>query len=264
MQLPVTYEIPLNLEPTGANRLNSGNKYYSVRAHLQFSEQLKTVEQVNNYLKNALLFVELTPFYDDFRAKMLSQLKEGTEAYPVEKLQIQLSIDILQKKVLQIHTGKTDLGQILEEAIKTTMSQSLEIPFFTFNNGLQSYDKSYRKNKHYQENNLTSFSQLFPSTNPIEREFKNKSFILEDLYCVKKNCDCNNATCIIATFDESSQKEVIFGGFRFDLEKQGFKPLPDLPTQFNAQEWFKKFSANSPFDLSLLLKSRYDFLRREN
>lgn len=285
------FYLPLNLTATEAHRLHWNHQYYSVDGVLLVPQQLTTMDDVQAYARNASVVLKLTPFQNQFRAKMLSRLQGNNHPTESVVFGVTLSVDITTGKLLevlnlsQVSANLNEEGDAhldpnksvvvkltdaehnefvtsLQALLETKMRPHLTQPFLSFLPELR--PSEWRKDlpKQKEKGSLLPFQVPFPFSAHIERMHQDTSYLLDDMYCVNPACDCNEVTCIILSFDPNSQKEIVHGGFKYHLEKKSFKSMPNFPTQFNAQEWFKQFSTGHVFDLPFLFKSRYDFLRK--
>lgn len=284
------FYIPLNLAATEAHRLHWNQQYYSVEGVLLVPEQLKTAHEIQVYAHKAAVVLKLTPFHNQFRAKMLSRLQEDKKTTEAIVFGVTLTVDIATAKLLEVNNlsqvsaplneqGEAHLNpnasvvvklsdaehsefmSAVQKLVETKMRAHLEQPFMSFLPELRSTNWKKDLPKQKEKGSLLPFQVPFPFSAHIERVHQGTTYLLDDMYCVNPACDCNEVTCIVLSFDADSQKEIVHGGFKYNLEKKTFKSMPNFPTQFNAQEWFKQFSTGHVFDLPFLFKSRYDFLR---
>ncbi|KAB8033674.1 hypothetical protein [Fluviispira multicolorata] len=282
----------LNVGANEANRLFWNEKYFSLEVVLLFPTQMNSEEDVKTYLENATLVLKLTPFKNQFRAKMLASLLENENIEESEIIGLTATINIKSNKLLDIldirqinttldgeGTGslnaaeskpvdvsdakKTELIQALQKLAEGNLKPHLQQPFVSFSPEFLDDQWTERLPKQKNKSALLPFQAIFPFSGGIERIHENQMYALDDLYCVNPSCNCNEVTCIVLTFDPNSGKEITHGGFKYNLEKNTFKSLPNFPTQFNSQEWFRQFSKDSSISLQLALKSRYQFLRKQ-
>ncbi len=289
MQQP--YYIPLNLEANEANRIYWNAQYFTVELVLVISKQIETKDEADKIINECPLVLKLTPFKNQFRAKMLASLsgEEQTEKAKLIGLTLNFNIktltllNILDCRELQTLLDGAGNGNINTEASQTlTLTEAekadfkiafeklangnlkphLRQPFLTFDPSLA--EANWRDNipARQKKASLIPFQAIFPYSGAIERFHDKQVFAMDDLYCVNPDCDCNEVTCVVLSFDNKSGKEVTHGGFKYHFEKKTFKNIPNFPTQFNAQEWFKQFNKLSPFQLGELFESRYHFLRK--
>ena len=90
MQHP--FYMQLNVSANEANRLYWNGQYFSLEMVMIFPKQLESKEDVQNILNNASLVLKLTPFKNQFRAKMLANLAdtESTEKAKIIGLTISM------------------------------------------------------------------------------------------------------------------------------------------------------------------------------
>lgn len=237
-----------------------------------------------------LLVLKLTPFKNQFRAKMLASLADQenieksdvvglTVSLNIEKLKVNSILDIRQITTLldaegsgSINTGESqqlklsesenaELTSALNSLMEGNLQPHLRQPFISFFPELADTTWQERLPKRQGKSSLIPFQAIFPYAGSIERSLEDKIYAIDDLYCVNPECDCNEVTCVVLTFDPKSGKEITHGGFKYNLEKKTFKNIPNFPSNFNSQEWFKQFSKQNPVILPLAFKSRYQFLR---
>lgn len=259
--------LPFNAQATEAHRILWNGVYFSLESAFVFEKQIQTLEDARYYLGNACIQFTLTRFEDQFRAKMLGALKwsggsgEG-QNLAAEKISLDASVNVFEKKLIHIPDEFQSLIPALEKLIKGALAPHLIHPFCCFFPELLD-DKNLKNElcKLKKQKKLVPFQSVFPFCGTIEAEIKGCDFILDDLYCTNPQCDCNEVTCVVLSFDPKSGQETTHGGFKYHLQKKSFKMLADFPKNFNAQEWFKKFSQGHFVDLGILFRYRYGFLR---
>jgi hypothetical protein len=72
--------VPLHLSANEAHRLFWDGQYYALEMTLIFQKQAQNIAQVQANLENTTLLVQLTPFCQEFRAKMLIALAGSVHA----------------------------------------------------------------------------------------------------------------------------------------------------------------------------------------
>lgn len=261
----IRYRYFLNTQATQSNRAVLNGVYFSVDAFLLFQNQIQTEQQAYDYAQNALLEIHLLPFQDEFRLKMLHALGQKKEENTQEKsIVLQLRVNLFEKKALEISSNGTAFLSELEKYVFEKLEIHLMQPFSGFfpdTIDKVAVQENHRKQK--KQNRLIPFQSLYPFSGTISACVKSDDdvYLLDDLYCMNPACDCNEVTCIAFSFDPSTGKEIVHGGFKYHLLKKTFKILPDFPSKFNAQMWMKTFSENHFIDLPLLFSKRYSFLR---
>lgn len=265
----IFYRHPLNAQATQGHRILLDGVYFSVESHLLFENQIKDVLQAKQFLEKAPLELRLERFEDQFRAKMRQALQQKSgettgDAQSLEQMIILVSVDVFQKKIVQIEEKYSHLSVHLEKFISENLAIHLEQPFYSIFPNLvdpQTLKENHAKLK--KQKRLVPYHSFYPFSGPIEASIKEDvDCILDDLYCTNPSCDCNEVTCIMISFDPQSGNEIVHGGFKYHLEKKSFKVLSDFPTNYNAQQCFKSFSTQHFVELSLLLKSRYQLMRK--
>lgn len=290
MQQP--YYMQLNLEANEANRLYWNKQYFSVELVLVLPKQLETKDEINNTIEESTLVLKLTPFKNQFRAKLFASLNAEEVFEKTKLIGLTLHFDIKNLALTQIldcrelettldSTGAGNLNSNASQAVNLTEAERSEFkiafeklaqgnlkphlrqPFISFLPELAESNWSESIPPRNKKNSLIPFQAVFPYSGAIERFHEKQVYALDDLYCINPDCDCNEVTCVVLTFDNKSGKEVTHGGFKYHLEKKTFKNIPNFPSQFNAQEWFKQFNKLSAFQLPNLFESRYQFLRKK-
>lgn len=290
MQNPVYMQ--LNVDANEANRLYWNGQYFSLEIVMVFPAQVESKGEMQKNLEECTLVLKLTPFKNQFRAKMLANLmaQENIEKSKIIGLTVSLNIESL--KVLNIldtreiftvlngagsgnlnageslqiqlsHAEKSELMQAIQKLAEGNLRPHLRQPFISFFPSLVDEQWEERIPKRQKKSALIPYQAIFPFSGSIERIFEDKMYAMDDLYCVNPECDCNEVTCVVLTFDPQSGKEVTHGGFKYHFEKKTFKNIPNFPSNFNSQEWFKQFTKQNPIHLALAFQSRYLFLREK-
>jgi hypothetical protein len=288
MQNPVYMQ--LNVDANEANRLYWNNKYFSLEIVLVFPKQIESKDELQKNLEECTLVLKLTPFKSQLRAKMLANLadQEHIEKSQIIGLTISLNISTLKvlnildiremsttlnsegigslssKESFQIKLNideKLNLEQAIQKLAEGNLLPHLRQPFISFFPQLVDKNWQERIPKRQKKSALIPFQAIFPYSGGIERIFENKMYALDDLYCINPECDCNEVTCVVLTFDNKTGREVTHGGFKYNFDKKTFKNIPNFPTNFNSKEWFKQFTKQSPINLIMGFQSRYLFLR---
>ncbi len=290
MQNPVYLQ--LNVGANEANRLYWNNQYFSIEIVMVFSKQVETKDEIQKNLEECTLVLKLTPFKSQLRAKMLASLADQENIEKSKIMGLTISINIHSLKISNIldvreifttldNDGTGSLNASESQQIKLNSAEKLELtnaiqrlaegnllphlrqPFVSFSPSLVDAQWKERIPKREKKSALIPFQAIFPYSGGIERIFENKMFALDDLYCVNPECDCNEVTCVVLTFDSKSGREITHGGFKYNFEKKSFKNIQNFPQSFNSQEWFKQFSKLSAINLTMAFQSRYQFLREK-
>jgi hypothetical protein len=290
MQNPVYMQ--LNVGANEANRLYWNGQYFSLEIVMVFPKQVESKDEMQKNLEECTLVLKLTPFKSQFRAKMLASLANQENIEKSKIIGLTISININTLKVLNIlniceisttldsdGTGslnsseslqiqlnneeKLELMQAIQKLSEGNLLPHLRQPFTSFFPSLVDEQWQERIPKRQKKSALIPFQAIFPYCGGIERAFEKQIYAIDDLYCVNPECDCNEVTCVVLTFDPKSGKEITHGGFKYNFDKKSFKNIPNFPGNFNSQEWFKQFTKLSPIDLTLTFQSRYQFLREK-
>jgi hypothetical protein len=283
--------IPLAPLSEEASKISWKGKLFSPEAALVLPGRARTLEHIQIVTSNTLLVLKFVPLKDAFRSKLLGALGGSTSTPTAEIWGLTAKLNpqtATLEKILELRKAtatatedgrfmaNTDqtvietlsqeeesaLVAVLSKHIKDHLAGMIQEPFAAFSS--ESY--SAWKTKPLQEmrpERLLPYNALFPFALPIERELDGAAFFLDDMYCTKPACPCTDVTCLILKIEPDSGKEVAWGGFRYDVNTGKLKVMQDLPSKFNAQEWFKQFSLAYPFDLTLTLESRYRFVRND-
>jgi len=290
MQPP--FYMQFNVSANEANRLYWNEQYFSLEIVMLFPKQIETREDVQNITNDCSLVLKLTPFKNQFRAKMLANLadKECDEKanligltismnirtlkvnHIVDSREIQTSLDKYgsgtiksgESNVLNLTDAeKEELAQALEKLAQGNLKPHLRQPFVSFEASFLDEQWAERIPKSQNKSPLIPFQAVFPYSGAIERFYEKQIFAIDDLYCVSPECDCNEVTCVVLTFDPKSGRRITHGGFKYHLEKKVFKNIPNFPNNFNSQEWFKQFNKLSPVNLLFAFQTRYELLRKQ-
>ncbi|APJ03630.1 hypothetical protein [Silvanigrella aquatica] len=288
MQNPVYMQ--LNVGANEANRLYWHGQYYSLEVVLVFPKQVESKDEMQKNLELSTLVLKLTPFKNHFRAKMLASLTSQENVQQSNIIGLTVTINIRTLKILEIldtreiattldgegsgsiqrdesHQIKlsdkenSSLIEALEKLAEGNLMPHLRQPFISFFPDFVDDQWQERIPKRQKKSALVPFQAVFPYAGSIERSFENKMFAMDDLYCVNPECDCSEVTCVVLTFDPETGREITHGGFKYNLDKKTFKAIPNFPSSFNSQEWFKQFSKQNAIQLQLAFQARYDFLR---
>ncbi|WP_397600914.1 hypothetical protein [Silvanigrella sp.] len=288
MQHP--FYMQLNVSANEANRLYWNGQYFSLEIVMIFPKQLESKEDVQNILENGSLVLKLTPFKNQFRAKMLANLADTESTEKANIIGLTISMNLKTLKVIEIqdsreiqttlnqegtgtiHSGESNslkltdkeklkLSQSIEKLANGNLLPHLRQPFVSFEPEFLDEQWQERIPKRQKKSALIPFQAVFPHSGGIERFHEKQIYAIDDLYCVNPECDCNEVTCVVLTFDPKTGREITHGGFKYHLEKKIFKNIPNFPSNFNSQEWFKQFNKLSPVNLSYAFETRYQFLR---
>ncbi len=289
-----TIVLPLD-PPRGEDaRLTWNRSLFSVKGALLLPQRITNQNTLQQALNEMSLVFRLTPFKEDLRSKMWAALaeKQAPPSVGIQSIGTVCAIDL--------NTGKIKISDLRcikndEQDVKNNQSGLAEKWDLTNSNDpnspetqeltaiVQTYVDSFILDQlrelfltfvpdipldwkkdilQFKPDRLVPFGAFIQNPQPIERVVDDTLYIFDDLYCTKPQCPCTDVTCMIIQRDiENPGPEAVFGGFRYDITTGQMKIIPDLPGKFNAKEWFKKFSAESPFELDFLLKARYEFMR---
>jgi hypothetical protein len=283
--------LKLNLKSTESHRLFWSQLYFNIEAILLLDKKIETLEEAKKNLENASLIIKMTPFKNDFKAKLFSHILGEEKEEKSKIIAFTAKINVFDKKVLDIidireadgvataygnspinpdettimqlsELEKNSLIQELQKLVENPMLPHLREPFIHFFSEFTTDSWKERIPANRTKATLVPYQGLFPFSGAIERIYKDELYVLDDLYCTAPNCDCNEVNCLVLTIDPQSGRETVFGGFKYQFTKKTFKNMPDFPSQFNAQEWLKQFNLNQPISLPVLFEYRYKALRK--
>lgn len=283
--------LPLNIGKDDTFRLSWKNRYFKTTAALVLPHKINTADDAAEMLGNAQLVLKLIDFKSDLKSKMFAALSQnqppaqsGGDVYGiVARLDIkkgafvdvedvrsakatgQGGVNFLDdsSEVLRLDQNeKQELIRALDQSLTPVVLDSIRQPFVAFDSSLTETWKD-RDLQSIQADKLVPYQMLFPSGQPIERFVDGERYVIDDLYCTNPTCSCTDVTCVVLKFLPASGTEVAWGGFKWNIESDKLKTLPQFSNKFNASEWFKQFNAASGFDLKLLLSSRQKFMRNE-
>ena len=283
--------LKLNLKSTEAHRMSWNGQYFNLEGVLYFEDQIQSKEQATEALQKASLVIKMIPFKNEFKAKLFSAILEENRAEKSQIIAFTAKINIFEKKVLDIldiqemegsvnahgesplnskestpikltDSERITLTQECQKLVEGSMLVHLREPFVCFFPEFATPNWKEKLPKNKAKNSLIPFQALFPFAGNFERVYKDQFYILDDLYCVSPQCECNEVNCLIITLNDETGQEVVVGGFKYHFQKKSFKNRPDVPMQINSQEWFKQFSLNHPVSLAPLFEARYHFLRK--
>lgn len=283
--------LPLNIGKDDTFRVSWKNKYFKATGALVLPHKINTMEDAQAFLSDAQLVLKLTDFKSDLKSKILATLsqtpaptqsaseifglvvrvniKEG-RVNSVEDVRVtgtgsNGAVNFLEEnaQVLTLdETEQQNLIRALNQSLTPVVLESLKQPFIAFEPELSDGWKEQNLQS-IQADKLVPFQMLFPNGQPIERFVDGERYVIDDLYCTNPSCNCTDVTCVVLKLLPASGTEVAWGGFKWNIEADKFRPLPQFSNKFNAAEWFKRFNAESAFDLKLLLSSRQKFMRTQ-
>ena len=259
MQHP--FYMQLNVSANEANRLYWNGQYFSLEIVMIFPKQLESKEDVQNILDSASLVLKLTPFKNQFRAKMLANLADTESTEKAKIIGLTISMNLKTLKVIEIQDSREIQTTLNQEGSGGNLLPHLRQPFVSFEDNFLDEQWQERIPKRQKKSALIPFQAVFPYSGSIERFHEKQIYAIDDLYCVNPECDCNEVTCVVLTFDPKTGREITHGGFKYHLEKKIFKNIPNFPSNFNSQEWFKQFNKLSPVNLNYAFEARYKLLR---
>lgn len=284
--------LPLNIGKDDTFRIAWKNRYYQAKGALVLPRKITTTFDAAEILESTQLVLKLTEFKTALRSKILATLSDSSAGAQTqsEVFGLIVQVNIKTGKLNSIEDARkavsanpsenidflSDAAQVLnlsdaerEELAKSinasftpTVLEALRQPFIAFAPELSTTWKE-QDLKSIQADKLVPFQMLFPNGQPIERFVDGERYVIDDLYCTNPSCNCTDVTCVVLKLLPASGTEVAWGGFKWNIESDKFRPLPQFSNKFNASEWFKQFNAASAFDLKLLLSSRQKFMRSE-
>jgi hypothetical protein len=283
--------MPLNIGKDDTFRISWKNRYFKATAALVLPHKISTPEEAGAVIGDAQVVIKLIDFKTDLKSKMLAALSQNSEPAKAggDIFGIVARLNVKQGKFIGIEDVRAtkesaqgganfldDSAEVLrlDETEKQLLIKALNIsltpvvldsvrqPFAAFDASLTETWKD-RDLQSIQADKLVPFQMLFPNGQPIERFVDGERYVIDDLYCTNPTCSCTDVTCVVLKFLPHSGTEVAWGGFKWNIESDKLKPLPQFSNKFNAAEWFKQFNAASGFDLKLLLSSRQKFMRNE-
>lgn len=284
--------LPLNIGKDDTFRVGWNGRYFQAKGALVLPRKITTTFDANEIIENTQFVVKLTEFKTALRSKLLAALSDSPVKQPAqtEVFGMVAQINIKEGRVIALDdvrravgTGSdesidflSDAAEVLtlsdaerqtlitslNQALTAPVLESLRHPFVPFSENLSTTWKD-QDLKSIQADKLVPFQMLFPNGQPIERFSDGERYVIDDLYCTNPNCNCTDVTCVVLKFLPNSGTEVAWGGFKWNIEADKFRPLPQFSNKFNAAEWFKQFNAASAFDLKLLLSTRQKFMRTQ-
>lgn len=287
--------IPIELKSDESARLSWQGTYYALQAAIVLPKQVTTEQEALDDAHALTLAIRLVPFRSQLRTKFLATLggdaalaNASNERVTVFGLLVKVNLEsgeVLEvsdvRKMESIPASEAYafnpelsvpvvLGAEQAAALKASLAPPLEKgllealrqPFASFLPRTTSLWKTMPLEAN-RADRMVPYQALFPQSLLIERTVDGTRYVVDDLYCTKPGCPCSDVTCVVLKLDTALGQEVAYGGFSYNVETQKLKQLPQFPGKFNAQEWFKQFSKNSPFDLNLLLRTRHRFMRTD-
>lgn len=285
--------LPLNIGKDDSFRVSWNNRFFVAKGAIVLPKRILNDNDAQEVLKESQFVLKLTEFKSSLRSKLLSSLANKNPAESATDSEVfgfVMKINITEGRVeciedarKTITRGSTEsvnfLGDSAEpltlnddernsllgavnKALTAQILEAVRQPFVPFASALSESWKE-RDLKSIQADKLVPYQMLFPNSQPIERFVDGERYVIDDLYCTNPACSCTDVTCVVLKFLPSSGTEVAWGGFKWNIESDKFRPLPQFTHKFNASEWFKQFSTTSAFDLKLLLSRRQAFMRTE-
>ncbi|MEN9810246.1 MAG: hypothetical protein RLZZ488_1813 [Pseudomonadota bacterium] len=282
--------LPLSIGKDDTFRVSWKNRFFTARGALVLPRKITTELDAQEILESTQLVVKLAEFKDALRNKLLAALapqneekKSVAEIFGVV-LQVNIktgrmtAVDDLRRtqaegggesadfmaddaEVLALSDAERDeLIVSFNRALTAPVLEALRQTFVPFSEEISDAWKQ-QDLRSIQPDKLVPFQMLFPNGQPIERFVDGERYVIDDLYCTNPSCNCTDVTCVVLKMLPASGTEVAWGGFKWNIEADKFRPLPQFSNKFNASEWFKQFNAASAIDLKLLLSSRQKFMR---
>lgn len=286
--------LPLTLGKDDTFRVSWKKRFFQAKGALVLPQKMTRTSEVLSAIENLQFVVRLTEFKSALRSKILSTLAEPTPSNgstaETEVFGVVTQINLKTGQVISIEDARRAVTQGPAEAINF-MSESAQVltlsdeekaellnafncsltapvidalrqPFVAFCPELSETWKEQNLSS-IQPDKLVPFQLLFPNGQPIERIVDGERYVIDDLYCTNPQCSCTDVTCVVLKFLPMSGTEVAWGGFKWNIETDKFKPMPQFSNKFNAAEWFKQFNAALGFELKFLLSSRQKFMRNQ-
>ncbi|NBO39465.1 hypothetical protein EBU99_12880 [bacterium] len=284
--------IPLSIGKEDTFRVTWKNRLYQCKSAFVLPRKITTQIDVDEVVESAQIVLKLSEFAGALRSKMLSLLSDKPQSSEnkSELIGLVIRVNIKSGKTLFIEdarrafvdspnatvdfmspsaltiplddAARDDLIRSLDKSLTAPVLEALRQPFVAF---LPTLSESWKNQQleTIQADKLVPFQMLFPSAQPIERFSDGERFIIDDLYCTNPTCNCTDITCVVLKTMNTTGQEVAWGGFKWSVETEKFKPLPQFSNKFNAGEWFKQFDKSSAVDLKFLLRARQTFMRKE-
>ena len=196
MQHP--FYMQLNVSANEANRLYWNGQYFSLEIVMIFPKQLESKEDVQNILDSASLVLKLTPFKNQFRAKMLANLADTESTEKAKIIGLTISMNLKTLKVIEIQdsreiqttlnqegsgtintgesislklteTEKLELSQSIEKLASGNLLPHLRQPFVSFEDNFLDEQWQERIPKRQKKSALIPFQAVFPYSGSIER-----------------------------------------------------------------------------------------------
>jgi len=282
--------LPLSIGKDDTFRVSWKNRFFTARGALVLPRKITTELDAQEILESTQLVVKLAEFKDALRSKLLAALapqNEGKTA-AAEIFGVVLQVNIKTGKVVAVDdlrrtqseggsesadfmaadaevitlsdAARDELISSFNRALTAPVLEALRQTFVPFSEDISDAWKQ-QDLRSIQPDKLVPFQMLFPNGQPIERFVDGERYVIDDLYCTNPTCNCTDVTCVVLKMLPASGTEVAWGGFKWNIEADKFRPLPQFSNKFNASEWFKQFNAASAIDLKLLLSSRQKFMR---
>lgn len=282
--------LPLSFGKDDTFRVSWKNRFFTARGALVLPRKITTELDAQEILESTQLVVKLTEFKDALRSKLLAALapqqdekKPGAEIFGAV-LQVNIktgkvtAVDDLRRTHAEGGSESAnfmaDVAEVLapsdaeRDELIVSFNRALTAPVLealrqTFVPFSEEFSDAWKQQdlRSIQPDKLVPFQMLFPNGQPIERFVDGERYVIDDLYCTNPSCNCTDVTCVVLKMLPASGTEVAWGGFKWNIEADKFRPLPQFSNKFNASEWFKQFNADSAIDLKLLLSSRQKFMR---
>lgn len=275
------YLVPMEFSDATARRLSWKKTYLSASGALCFP-RLETRADIEAFAKAVPCAVRLTPFRDEFKSKMFAALGDtaiqDSESYgaffhyntftgkidPKFELKSQhikigsgrvfTEPGAAEKEISLSDAEKTELIESLEKFAKLNIAPQLHDSFAVFFPDTLSLWSERAENLEVRNPDMIPFPSLCPMAIPLVIERDDETYYLVDHYSVDPKQ--TQAMLLIFKEDDESEQDVLFGGFRYDLQTHKIKTLPDMPGKYNATQWLKEFDTTNPFAFSELLPAR--------
>lgn len=255
-------------------------KLYTLHCGAWLPHRLTDARETAQVLESLDLELQLSPLRDALRSKMWNALGNGSEdrpdATPAERV-ISCRVNLASGEFSGWHAGsrfqdasRHSPAELADAVGDASLVEHLGTHFlpvlremFAALLPVEAQNQAPALPIHARKGAaLLPYGDVFDRSLTLRRIHDGKQFILDDLYCVNPQCSCTDVTCVVLLLGKDNEPASAWAGFRYNIETQRFKPMPEMPAKLNAAEWFKQFSKESPIALELLLPQRFRQMRR--
>lgn len=281
------YLVPMEFSDATARRLSWKKTYFSASGAICYP-RLESREDIETFAEAVPCAARLTPFRDEFKSKMFAALGDTTiqdsESYgaffhynaftgkidtkfELKSQSVKLGSgrvftesSAAEKDIALSDLEKAELVASLEKFAKQNIAPQLHDSFSVFFPEKFSLWSERAEGLSVRNPDMIPYPSLCPMAIPLVIERDNETFYLVDHYSVDPKQ--NQTILLIFKEDDESEQDVLFGGFRYDLQTHKIKTLPDMPGKYNATQWLKEFDNTNPFAFSELLPARREFFSK--